>query len=383
MKTNLIKTITCASILLLASIPATNAASMNYLLTWSSTTNYGVGSTVLLNNQLYYALNSGKNQNPATATTYWQRVATIGNTVLSGANAPASSIGIAGDFYIDTTNKRLYGPKTTVWPTTFISLVGPQGPAGATGPAGPQGIKGDKGDTGPTGPQGFKGDTGALGPKGDPGPAGPIPHGISLGDMQYWDGESWKLLPLGTQSSVLTSCNGKPIWTYGLCPEYQIGDVGPAGGIVFHVDSDGAHGLEAAPVDQGFASWGCNGLVTGATNYKIGTGRENTDIIVSSCQDDSVAAYVAKSYTINGYSDWYLPSKDELVLLLSQKDLVGGFGEYTYWSSSENNDPDHILWWGEGTIAWGLNFCGCYEISPYTKVDINAPGFKVRAIRSF
>ena len=51
-----------------------------------------------------------------------------------------------------------------------------------------------------------------------------------------------------------------PPWT----TPYAIGDLGPAGGIVFYVTDGGVHGLEAAPEDQGSGAWGCYGTLTGA-----------------------------------------------------------------------------------------------------------------------
>lgn len=60
-----------------------------------------------------------------------------GKSVLNGSGAPSNSTGNNGDFYIDTANNRLYGPKSAgAWPETFVSLVGPQGNTGATGSAG-------------------------------------------------------------------------------------------------------------------------------------------------------------------------------------------------------------------------------------------------------
>src|SRR5579883_3202337 len=47
---------------------------------------------------------------------------TNGNTVWNGTGAPASALGQNGDFYIDTTANKLYGPKASAtWPTTGVS----------------------------------------------------------------------------------------------------------------------------------------------------------------------------------------------------------------------------------------------------------------------
>jgi hypothetical protein len=106
-----------------------------------------------------------------------------GNTVLYGAGVPATGLGIAGNFYINTSNNFIYGPKTTVWPAG-VSMVGPQGATGNTGSQGIQGVKGDKGDKGDTGNTGATGaDSTVPGPQGPQGPQGPIgntgPQGIS------------------------------------------------------------------------------------------------------------------------------------------------------------------------------------------------------------
>lgn len=54
-----------------------------------------------------------------------------GNTVLNGAGAPSSATGVNGDFYIDTTNNRFYGPKAAgAWPGTYVTMAGTAGPAG-------------------------------------------------------------------------------------------------------------------------------------------------------------------------------------------------------------------------------------------------------------
>jgi hypothetical protein len=102
-----------------------------------------------------------------------------GSTVLSGAGAPSNGTGSNGDFYINSSNYDIYGPKTSGSWGSATSLVGPTGATGstgsqgATGATGPQGLKGDTGDTGPQGATGATGATGPQGPQGDTGPTGP------------------------------------------------------------------------------------------------------------------------------------------------------------------------------------------------------------------
>ena len=75
----------------------------------------------------------------------------VPNTILSGNGAPAKSIGIDGDFYIDLKDANLYGPKTKgVWKLA-TSLRMTDSKTSTSGTTGLQGNKGTKGDTGATG----------------------------------------------------------------------------------------------------------------------------------------------------------------------------------------------------------------------------------------
>lgn len=120
----------------------------------------------------------------ATSETYaaGRTAKSIANTVLSGAGVPAKSLGIDGDFYIDTKSMNMYGPKkNNSWPLP-VSMRGPQGPTGTAGSDGKNGTSGAvsagtagaAGPQGPAGPAGPKGETGAQGPKGDAGAAGAV-----------------------------------------------------------------------------------------------------------------------------------------------------------------------------------------------------------------
>jgi hypothetical protein len=110
-------------------------------------------------------------------------VTTVVNTILSGTAIPTKAIGIDGDFYIDTKNANLYGPKTKgVWKIatslkqtdtkSVTTVIGEQGGMGATGPQGEKGDKGATGNTGVAGSNGSTGATGLTGAKGNDGATG-------------------------------------------------------------------------------------------------------------------------------------------------------------------------------------------------------------------
>jgi len=106
--------------------------------------------------------------------------ASIPNTILNGKGVPATSLGINGDFYIDTRSLLIYGPKAKgKWPLPQ-NLQGPIGTTGVTGISGSDGKNGSDAKSGTnnasvvgtTGPQGERGLTGAAGPAGPAGAAG-------------------------------------------------------------------------------------------------------------------------------------------------------------------------------------------------------------------
>ena len=93
-----------------------------------------------------------------------------GPGILSGAIAgatPNSTVGLTGEFFLDSDTYTLWGPKSsTGWPTNGVSLVGPAGPMGLTGATGSTGLTGATGAPGATGPAGAVGTTGPTGPAG-------------------------------------------------------------------------------------------------------------------------------------------------------------------------------------------------------------------------
>jgi hypothetical protein len=89
------------------------------------------------------------------------------------------------------------------------------------------------------------------------------------------------------------------------------------------------------------AGWGCFGItITGADGTSIGTGNQNTTDIMAGCSTAGIAAKLCNDLVFDGYSDWYLPSKDELNKLYISQSAIGGFSLFNYWSSTEisNNE---------------------------------------------
>jgi len=113
------------------------------------------------------------------------------------------------------------------------------------------------------------------------------------------------------------------------------------------------HGLIAATVDQNLGiAWSLSGyqlILVATTDEKIGTGLANTAAIVAqNATGSNYAAGVCDGWSVTvdavTYSDWYLPSKDELNKLwanlgnTAQKRTANNFtSDRYYWSSTEYN----------------------------------------------
>ena len=129
-------------------------------------------------------------------------------------------------------------------------------------------------------------------------------------------------------------------------PPKAVGD-SYGGGKIFYIlksgdagyDANIQHGLIAATSDQytGNIPWSKNTIFIGNTSQLIGSGLANTTRIISlQGNTGNYAAKIARDYVSNGYSDWYLPSVNEMKELIAQRAIVGGFNLNSYyWTSSE------------------------------------------------
>ena len=166
----------------------------------------------------------------------------------------------------------------------------------------------------------------------------------------------------GTEFTASTAVTANiTVYAYWVLTSYSIGDTGPGGGIVFYVTADGMSGLEAAPElwNSGsadpYAPWSNVLSAVGTTGTALGTGLANSNAIIAQGGHTTSAAQICRNYTGGGMTDWFLPSRDELLEVYAQRAYIGGL--YTtdaYWSSTESNATDGILVQNTDGVAAGM-----------------------------
>ena len=181
----------------------------------------------------------------------------------------------------------------------------------------------------------------------------------------------------------------------------QIGDIGPAGGVVFYdagaTRSWGRY-LEASPssteaVGLPWKRLSVNDRVNRmyyntplasarlkrVASKLIGAGQLNTTRILRVYGRGAYAARYAANLEVNGYGDWFLPSEDELEKMYTYMQTANTpldpLKRSYYWSSSEY-DYDN---------AWTINF---KDGQQFDRLKWTVPGpaikaIRVRAIRAF
>ena len=165
---------------------------------------------------------------------------------------------------------------------------------------------------------------------------------------------------------------------------YNLGDTGPGGGKIFYYSAAGfncgptlaatCNYLEAAPslwnggAGDPVAKWANNtsqvvgtygGSTETATAIAIGSGYRNTLAIIRAGNSDiGVAAALADSHTVTvggvTFTDWYLPSLNELIEMYGERSRIGGFATSSefYWTSTEVVfDQARRVFFGNG--SWG------------------------------
>ncbi|MGY8868063.1 MAG: Lcl domain-containing protein, partial [Methylophagaceae bacterium] len=208
-------------------------------------------------------------------------------------------------------------------------------------------------------------------------------NGCSASDSMVID-----VLTVDITQNDTAICEGDSLVLLAGTNQLTIGD-NYQGGIVFYLDGNGG-GLIAASSDQRDlsqprAQWGCDGTsISGADGTGIGSGNQNTIDILNGCSTTGTAADICANLTLGGFSDWFLPSRDEINLIWqnladsdgngvntgqSDPNNIGGFDNSYYWSSTESDNNN----------AWVQSFIN----GSWGGGNSKASSHKVRAVRAF
>jgi len=151
------------------------------------------------------------------------------------------------------------------------------------------------------------------------------------------------------------------------------------GGIIFYLDVSNCHGLVAKATDElGTYQWSSIDYNAYAYAFGIYLGAQNTKKSIALAVFNSStcpAASVCDNLTSGGFTDWYLPSTDELGMMYVNLHLqgLGGFASNFYWSSTEAKNTG-------GTGAWIQGFS---NLEGYAGYHGKSYTYSVRAVRAF
>ena len=155
--------------------------------------------------------------------------------------------------------------------------------------------------------------------------------------------------------------------------KYAVGDAGPAGGIIIsdYMSNSNYTYLEAAKVNLGPVAWGLgSSIITNSSWSNSGYSKENTDIIIARLKasgESGKAAQVCVDYRGGGYSDWYLPTNNDMNLMynniskLSALNILG----VKYWTSTWDTSSTNSRVYDMGTNQSSqVARTGAYYVKP-------------------
>jgi hypothetical protein len=178
----------------------------------------------------------------------------------------------------------------------------------------------------------------------------------------------------------------------------NVGDV-IGGGIVFWVDTNKAHGYIASKTNVGTATEQFGPEVdpsnAAGTSQTMGSGKSNSQKIAAKMaqlrsindwpewRTVKIAAELCEEFSVTEnnltYTDWFLPSREELIELFKAKNVLASKGypipANNYWSSSE----------ADGNSGWAAYYVNFYEDTKIVSEFVSKSGWKigVRPVRSY
>ena len=127
------------------------------------------------------------------------------------------------------------------------------------------------------------------------------------------------------------------------------------GGIIFWLRWKWLEGLIAAPTDQSSGAnlvrMGCYGTLFRSMEQLLEQVIKTQLILKLDCTTPGTAADICANLTLGGYSDWFLPSKDELneMYLNIGQQAWWFWANFTYWSSTEDGTTQCV---GSEFLQW-------------------------------
>lgn len=171
------------------------------------------------------------------------------------------------------------------------------------------------------------------------------------------------------------------------------------GGIVFWVDTNKTHGYIASKTNVGRPTEQFGPEVDPVnavgTSQAMGSGKSNTQKLATKMaqlrsvndwpewRTVKIAAELCEDFSVTEnsltYTDWFLPSREELIELFKVKSVLATKGyaipANNYWSSSE----------ADGNTGWAAYYVNFYEATNIISEFVSKSGWKigVRAVRSY
>jgi hypothetical protein len=282
--------------------------------------------------------------------------------------------------------------------STYACLIAAGGAAGTSGTSGGAGAPGSNGTSGVSGASGTAGTSGGFGAViiAGSGTSASVREGVGNqasgnfsfagGGQSNTSGSDHSFVGGGLSNSITPGTIAPSVETFALTGNSgtsfnTVGSVGyifppvspaPTGytvGSSNYSELGGTIGYILQPGDPGYSDAAIQGLVyysysgpavfsnispvTTVTGTAIGTGAANTAALYAELGADSPVINNVVNYVAYGFSDWYLPSIDELSALSANANIIGLYPYYNYFSSSLY-DPSNV--WYQNPSGGGQQF---------------------------
>lgn len=156
----------------------------------------------------------------------------------------------------------------------------------------------------------------------------------------------------GTNYSTLAETSPITDESSTLAETHYIGE-SLGGGVVFYVDDEGKHGLITTIIDKSTRKQQRSEahILTNPVRDGITTGTFNTErinVMKGTVADD---AQGAEYYQDDRLSDWYLPTRYDLIKLYRNRAVIGGYSDFAKgWKSTETSSVNQ---WYQSFVTGG------------------------------